>query len=98
METTRIGKRGTIVIPAPMRRRYGLQEGSLVIAEERSDGILIRPAVALALESYSPERRAEFLLSNAANAEDYARAVKEVRTMGLNPGAIPHIKPIEGDG
>ncbi|CAN5337355.1 hypothetical protein BH18GEM1_BH18GEM1_21140 [soil metagenome] len=98
METSRIGKRGTIVIPAPMRRRYGLQEGSLVIAEERSDGILIRPAVALPLESYSPERRAEFLLSNAADVEDYARAVKEVRAMGLDPEAIRHIKPIERDG
>jgi bifunctional DNA-binding transcriptional regulator/antitoxin component of YhaV-PrlF toxin-antitoxin module len=26
-----------------MRRRFGIDEGSLVIAEERDDGILIRP-------------------------------------------------------
>ncbi len=92
-QTSRVGKRGSIVIPAPLRRRFGLEEGSLVIAEEREDGILIRPAVALAIETYSPQRRAEFLLSNAVDAKDYARAVQEVREMGLDPAEIPHAKP-----
>jgi len=92
-ETSRVGKRGTVVIPARIRRRYGIEEGSLVITEERDDGILIRPAVAMPLESYGPERRAEFLLNNAVDAEDYARAVEEVRAMGLAPEAIPHQRP-----
>jgi hypothetical protein len=42
------------------------------------------------VEVYSPERIAEFLLSNAVDAEDYAEAVEEVRKMGLNPDSIPH--------
>ena len=95
-ETSKIGKRGTLVIPAALRRRFGLEEGTLVIAEEREDGILIRPAVAVAVESYTPERRAEFLLSNAVDEEDYALAVREVRKMGLDPEEIPHKKPSEG--
>ncbi len=90
--TSRVGKRGTIVIPAALRRRFGLEEGSLVIAEDREEGILIRPAVAVPLESYTPERRAQFLLSNAVDGEDYARAQEEVRKMGLDPAAIPHHK------
>jgi AbrB family looped-hinge helix DNA binding protein len=90
--TSRVGKRGTIVIPAALRRRFGIEEGSLVIAEDREEGILIRPAVAVPLESYTPERRAEFLLSNAVDAGDYARAQEEVRKMGLDPAAIPHHK------
>jgi AbrB family looped-hinge helix DNA binding protein len=44
-EPGRIGKRGTFVIPARLRRRFGLNEGSTVIAEETEDGILLRPAV-----------------------------------------------------
>ena len=92
-ETTKVGKRGTIVIPAELRRRLGLEEGTLVVAEEREGGVLIRPAVALPLETYSPERRAEFLLSNAVDAEDYARAVREVEKLGLDPDEIPHKKP-----
>lgn len=92
-ETSKVGKRGTIVIPSRLRRRFGLEEGTLVIAEECGDGILIRPAVAVAVEVYTPERRAEFLLSNAVDAEDYARAVREVRKMGLDPDEIPHRRP-----
>jgi AbrB family looped-hinge helix DNA binding protein len=41
------GKRGTVVLPAALRRQFGIEEGTLVIAEARADGILIRPAVAL---------------------------------------------------
>jgi len=91
-ETSKVGKRGTVVIPAKLRKRFGIEEGSLVIAEARGDGIFIRPAVALPVEMYSPERIAEFLLSNAVDSEDYARAVEDVRKMGLNPDAIPHSK------
>ena len=92
-ETSKVGKRGTVVIPATLRRRFGIEEGSLVIAEEREDGILIRPAVVLSVEVYTPERKAEFLLSNAIDAEDYARAREEVRKLGLDPDSIPHHKP-----
>ena len=92
-ETSKVGKRGTVVIPATLRRRFGIEEGSLVIAEEREDGILIRPAVVLSVEVYTPERKAEFLLSNTIDAEDSARAREEVRKLGLDPDSIPHYKP-----
>ena len=55
-ETSKVGKRGTVVIPAALRRRFGIEEGSLVIAEERENGILIRPSVVLSVEVYTPER------------------------------------------
>lgn len=93
METSRVGKRGTVVVPAKLRQRFGLQEGTLLIAEEQSGGILLRPAVAVPIESYTDERKAEFLLNNAVDAADYARAVKEVRKMGLSPRKIQHRRP-----
>jgi AbrB family looped-hinge helix DNA binding protein len=92
-ETGRVGKRGTVVIPASLRRRFGIVEGTLVIAEEREEGVLIRPAAALPVEIYTLERRAEFLLSTAVDTEDYARACEEVRKLGLNPDSVPHHKP-----
>jgi len=92
-ETSRIGKRGVVVIPAKLRKRFGLEEGTLVIAEARSEGILLRPAVALPVEAYPPERVAEFLLSNAVDAREYAKAVARVKRMGLDPKAIPHTRP-----
>ncbi len=95
-ETAKVGKRGTVVIPARVRRRFGIKEGATVTIEERSDGVLIRPAVVLPLETYSPERRAEFLLSNATDAEDYAEAREEVRRLGIDPDSIPHRGPKGG--
>ena len=92
-ETSKVGKRGAVVIPSRLRKRFGIEEGTMVIAEERGDGILIRPAVALPVETYSPERTAEFLLSNAVDEEDYANAVARVRSMGLDPASIPHTRP-----
>ncbi len=94
---TRVGKRGTIIIPAFLRRRYGLQEGSLIVAEARPEGILLRPAVALPVEVYTPERKAEFLLSNAVDEEEYAWAVAQVRRMGLEPERITHRRPAPPD-
>jgi len=93
VEITKIGKRGTVVIPAPIRKSYGLDEGTQVIVEAREDGVLLRPVVTLPVEIYTPERKAEFLLNNAVTPEDYAAAVEEVTKMGLNVKDIPHNKP-----
>lgn len=92
-ETGRVGKKGVFTIPAALRKRFGLLDGSLIIAEEREEGILLRPAVATPVEIYSDERTAQFLLSNAVDAADYEAAREEVRTMGLDADHIPHRKP-----
>lgn len=93
METSKVGKRGAIVVPSRLRRKFGIEEGGLVVAEERPEGILIRPAVAVPVEVYTPERKAEFLLSNATNKKDYKSALAEVRKLGVDPADIPHDKP-----
>jgi AbrB family looped-hinge helix DNA binding protein len=86
---SKVGRRGTIVLPAKLRRRLGIEEGSFVVAEEREDRILIRPATLLPVEIYTAERRAEFILNNAVGAEDYRRARAEVKRMGFDPDQAP---------
>ena len=93
IESGRVGKRGTFVIPAKLRRRFGIEEGSEVIAEETPDGILLRPAITVPIEVYADERKAEFILSNAVDAEDYRQALEAVRRMGLDPAKIDHRRP-----
>jgi AbrB family looped-hinge helix DNA binding protein len=93
MQSARVGKRGAIVVPAKLRKRFGIEEGSIVIAEETDDGILIRPAMVVPVERYSAERKAEFLLANAIDADDYRKARKEVRKLGLDPDSVPHSRP-----
>jgi AbrB family looped-hinge helix DNA binding protein len=89
----KVGKRGAIVIPAKLRKRFGIEEGSLVTAEASDDGILIRPAVVVPVEKYTPERKAEFLLSTATSRKDYLQARKAVKKLGLDPDSIPHRRP-----
>jgi AbrB family looped-hinge helix DNA binding protein len=93
MEAVKVGKRGTIIVPAKLRKRYGLKEGTLVTTEAREGGVLIRPAVVLPVERYTAERKAEFLLSTATTGKDYLRARKDVKKMGLDPNSIPHRPP-----
>ena len=47
------------MIRVALRRLFGIEGGSLVIAEDIAKGILMRPAVAIPLETYTLERRAE---------------------------------------
>ena len=93
MESAKVGKRGAIIVPARLRKRFGIEEGSMVVAEEKDDGILIRPAVIVPVERYSPERKAEFLLSTATSDADYCKARRVVRKLGVDPDAVPHRRP-----
>ncbi len=85
----KVGKRGTIVLPAELRKRYQIREGSLLVAESTEEGILLHPgAVFVQPERYTPERRAEFLLINAVGPEEKKEARRKVREMGLDPDAV----------
>lgn len=44
-------------------------------------------------ERYSPVRKAEFLLNNAATSEEYEIARREVKALGLDPDTVPHVAP-----
>ncbi len=68
-ETSKVGKRGTLVIPAKLRNRFGLKEGSLVIAEETPEGILLRPAIAMPTQVFTQEQVEELLLEGIASGE-----------------------------
>jgi AbrB family looped-hinge helix DNA binding protein len=43
-ETSTVGERGTVVIPARLRKRFRLEKGAVLIAEATADGVLLRPA------------------------------------------------------
>lgn len=76
-----ITSRGVITLPAKLRLALGLKADDHLIAETTPDGLLLRPAITLPVEMYTPERVREF---DAAEQElaDYlaskATAVKRV--------------------
>jgi len=64
--TLSVSGRGLIALPVAMRKAAGIRPQDSLIAETTAEGILLRPAVTLPVEIYSPERIAEF---NAAESE-----------------------------
>jgi AbrB family looped-hinge helix DNA binding protein len=64
--TVTISRRGIITLPAKLRRAMQLDADDQLIAEITPEGLLLRPAVTLPIEMYSPEREREF---DAAEAE-----------------------------
>lgn len=91
-ETVYVGQTGDVPLPPSIRERAGIVVGSSVTLEARNGMIIVRTSE-LDPEIYTAERKAEFLLSNAVDAADYAAASQEVRKMGLDPDQIPHHKP-----
>ncbi|MGB4594165.1 MAG: AbrB/MazE/SpoVT family DNA-binding domain-containing protein [Coriobacteriia bacterium] len=91
-EYIRMGKRGTVVIPAETRRRYGLDEGEMLVMEEGAAGLVLRPVRAYEVEVYTPERTAEFMLNNAVDAAEYDAALDQIQEMGIDLAGIPHQK------
>ena len=64
--TVTINSRGVVTLPAKLREALGLKADDQLIAETTPEGLLLRPAVTLPVEIYTPEREREF---DAAEAE-----------------------------
>lgn len=47
-------------MPAKLRQALGLKADDRLIAETTPEGLLLRPAVTLPIEVYTPEREREF--------------------------------------
>ncbi len=56
----KVSGRGLVLIPAEMRKAAGIRPHENLIAEATEGGILLRPALTLPIEMYTPERIAEF--------------------------------------
>jgi hypothetical protein len=89
-----MGKRGTLVIAASLRKIYGFEDGADVVQEATPEGVLIRPAATVPVRVYSDRDRAMFLLNNACSTAEYRKAREAVRAMGLDPAKIKH-QPFE---
>lgn len=45
MTISKVSSKGWVVIPAPIRKKYGIQSGDQVVIESRLDGVLVKSAV-----------------------------------------------------
>ena len=78
--TVTITSRGVVTLPAKLRHALGLQADDQLIAETTPEGLLLRPAVTLPVEVYTPEREREF---DEAEAELAAVPARKARPRPL---------------
>lgn len=59
-----INERGTLTLPKALRKRLGISGEGQVIAEETSEGVVLKAGAAFPIEMYTDERIAEFQKNN----------------------------------
>lgn len=71
---TQLSARGTLTLPAAMRRKLGLREGDVLALHLSGRSILLTPAVVTPVELYTDERIAEFERNAEMTQDDVSRA------------------------
>jgi AbrB family looped-hinge helix DNA binding protein len=55
-----VSNRGQITLPASVRKRLGIQSGGIVTLEEKDNGVVLRPAAVVEIETYTDEDIAQW--------------------------------------
>lgn len=85
-----MGKRGTVVIPAKLRKKLGMTDGCLLSVDEVDGAVQLRVAKVLTSDGDARLKMAQRLLSGAEDLGEYFAAMEEVRRMGFDPEEVPH--------
>lgn len=73
-DIAQLSRRGTITLPAAIRRRLGLTEGDVLTVALAGRSIVLTPAAVTPVERYSDERIAEFDRAAALDPEELKAA------------------------
>ena len=96
--TISVSGRGLIALPAEMRKAAGIRPLDSLIAETTSEGILLRPALTLPVEIYTPERVAEFDAAESELSKVPAGRCARQRPMQIFPDANALFSAAKGNG
>ena len=66
-----INERGTLTLPKAFRKKLGISGEGQVIAEETSEGIVLKAGAAFPIEIYTDERIAEVQKNNEEALKGY---------------------------
>ena len=72
-----MSSRGQITLPSEIRKKYGMDEGSVLVAEDRNGEIVLKPAAVYEVDYYTDEQ-----INELASADSYKnkKEREEVRT------------------
>ena len=51
-----VSGRGQVTLPASVRKRYGISPGDVVILDDQSGELVLKPAAVIEVETYSDEQ------------------------------------------
>lgn len=59
-----VSSRGQLTLPSEIRKKYGIDEGSVLVAEDRDGEIILKPAAVMEVEYYSDEQIKELVAAD----------------------------------
>ena len=74
-ETLVVSRRGQITLPALLRRRLGIKAGDVMILEDRGHEVVLKPRVAIEVDTYSDDQIAKWDADDQLSEEDRKRIV-----------------------
>ena len=78
-ETLIVSSRGQITLPAALRKRAGIKEGSAVIIEDRGNELVLKPAAILEIEVYTDRQIAEWDRDDQLSMHEKNTVLKKVK-------------------
>ena len=78
-ETLIVSSRGQVTLPAALRKRVGIKEGSAVIIEDRGSELVLKPAAVLEIEMYSDQQIAEWDEADRLTASEKSSILGKVK-------------------
>ena len=78
-ETLIVSSRGQVTLPAVLRKRVGIKEGSAVIIEDRGNELVLKPAAVLEIDMYSDRQITGWDTADRLTADEKNAVLKKVR-------------------
>lgn len=78
--TVAVSPRGQLTLPAELRRRLGIREGSMLTVEERQGGLFLRPAAVVELTMYSDREIAAWDAADELGEEERRLLAKKLES------------------
>lgn len=64
-----MSSRGQITLPSEIRKKYGMDEGSVLVAEDRNGEIVLKPAAVYEIDYYTDEQIKEWVAADSYKSD-----------------------------
>jgi antitoxin PrlF len=71
-----VSARGQLTLPSEIRKKYGIDEGSILVAEDRDGEIVLKPAAVLEVEFYSDQQISDWIRNDTYKGKSEQEKVR----------------------